>query len=458
MLYSGSTLFSWLSEWSLLPLDQVNFLITQCVCLGAAFAFRRFLHPTKASPVLRLSVALSLGLALSYFCFGSICLVISLVYLSAIHLWRQWTDYGAYVIDITGPLMIMTQKVTSLAFSLHDGLAKSWNDLNPGQKRYAIKKKPGVLEFFGYVLNFQGVCAGPMVFYVDYQEFVTGRNFKIKEARSEQNGVSNGSRCIPALDEKTAEPTALIAVTSKVSASLLFALGFLFLGPVFEIKHLKDDSFFEASVVYRSFYVLMATTIARWKYYVAWILADAIANASGLGFAGYDESGLPRWDLISNVDLYGVEVGLSFHELIASWNKGTNRWLKMTVYERVPKFRTLSTYVLSAFWHGFYPGYYLTFVGGALFTLSSRAARRSIRPFFLSCEKKKLFYDAITTVTARLILAYITFSFVLLEFGPSIKVYKGFYFAPHIIGLGVMLLPFLLPTPRRDKGNTKKNS
>ena len=31
------------------------------------------------------------------------------------------------------------------------------------------------------------------------------------------------------------------------------------------------------------------------------------------------------------------------------------------VYDRVPYRRTLAVFVLSAFWHGFYPGYYMAF-------------------------------------------------------------------------------------------------
>ena len=39
------------------------------------------------------------------------------------------------------------------------------------------------------------------------------------------------------------------------------------------------------------------------------ISADAAANASGLGFNGYDESGdHPRWDRLSNVHILKIEV------------------------------------------------------------------------------------------------------------------------------------------------------
>lgn len=51
---------------------------------------------------------------------------------------------------------------------------------------------------------------------------------------------------------------------------------------------------------------------------------------------------------------------------------GTNRWLRMIVYDRVNKYATVLTYGLSALWHGFYPVYYLTFASGALFTFAAR--------------------------------------------------------------------------------------
>lgn len=54
---------------------------------------------------------------------------------------------------------------------------------------------------------------------------------------------------------------------------------------------------------------------------------------------------------------------------------GTNRWLRIVVYDRVRKYPTALTYALSALWHGFYPGYYMTFASGALFTIAGRTVR-----------------------------------------------------------------------------------
>lgn len=48
--------------------------------------------------------------------------------------------------------------------------------------------------------------------------------------------------------------------------------------------------------------------LVRFKYYHAWIMADAICNNSGLGFNGFDENQQSRWDKVSNVDAFKFEV------------------------------------------------------------------------------------------------------------------------------------------------------
>ena len=59
---------------------------------------------------------------------------------------------------------------------------------------------------------------------------------------------------------------------------------------------------------YRFFHYNLSSGSQRIKYYLAWVLADAVNNASGLGFNGYDETGNPKWDLVSNVNIFKEEV------------------------------------------------------------------------------------------------------------------------------------------------------
>lgn len=460
--YDGFRTFSWFADFVGLPIDQVNFVLTQFTALILAGLFRSSLSPIAATPAARHVYGLIIGLALGYFCFGrqaihlaslpALCyvamrtqnprnmqrvvLAIALIYLSCIHFQRQIYDYGSYTLDITGPLMVITQKVTSLAYSIHDGLTRREDELTPMQRHQAVQKIPTTLEYFSYIFHFQALMAGPIIFYRDYMDFIYGHHLP-------------GSKSLTIFYDKNSqekeivlEPSPTLVVVKKVVASLACAIVFITFISDFPIQRVKEDEFLKnTSMLYKMWYLMLTTMLSRFKYYHAWLFADAICNNSGLGFSGYDERGKPKWDLTSNVDVYKFETSLNLRDSIESWNKGTNLWLRSIMYERAGRNKVLFTYALSAFWHGFYPGYYLTFASGAFFTVAARSVRRHIRPLFLESQRKKTFYDILTFITTRIVMAYMTFSFILLEFMPSIKVYLYLYMFPHLLGLIAIILP-----------------
>lgn len=469
--YDGSKSFSWLAEIIGLPIDQMNFLLTQFSALILAGLLRKFLNPSIVTPAVRHVFGLVIGLAFGYFCFGRqavhlaglpiLCYVVmrtqnplrmqrvvlatALIYLSCVHYYRQMYNYGSYTLDITGPLMVITQKVTSLAYSVHDGLTRKDEDLTPMQRHQAVQKMPTTLEYFSYVFHFQALMAGPVIFYRDYIDFIHGRNPRgAKSLTTDKNSVQ--------YTEIVIEPSPALAVVKKLVLSLLCAAMFVTLIPLHPIQRIKEDDFLDnTSALYKVWYLIVATMLVRFKYYHAWIFADAICNNSGMGFNGFNDKNEPQWDLISNVDVLEFETSLSFKESLVHWNKGTNRWLRSVAYERAGRYKLIATYALSAVWHGFYPGYYLTFTTGALFTLANRTIRTTIRPYFLGSKQLKFLYDTLTFIITRVIMAYITFTFVLLEFVPCVRVYLHLYLLPHILALAAI---FLLP--RLPKASAKK--
>ncbi|KAE8738835.1 hypothetical protein FOCC_FOCC015667, partial [Frankliniella occidentalis] len=161
-------------------------------------------------------------------------LAVALFYLSCIHLHRQIYDYGSYTLDITGPLMVITQKVTSLAFSLHDGLTQKEEDLSGIRKYHALRKMPTVLEYFAYMFHFQALMAGPIIFYRDYIEFIHGRNFLTHSGTSIKVDNANYAE-----KEVVLEPSPLLAVIRKVVASLVYAILLTKFVSVFPIRIIK---------------------------------------------------------------------------------------------------------------------------------------------------------------------------------------------------------------------------
>jgi hypothetical protein len=110
----------------------------------------------------------------------------------------------------------------------------------------------------------------------------------------------------------------------------------------------------------------------RFKYYGVWKMAEGACILSGLGFHGYNPDGTLKWDRMTNVSPFALETAQNNKAYLEAWNQMTNKWLKNYVYLRVtprgkkPGFRSaMATFTTSAVWHGFYPGYYLTFVSAA---------------------------------------------------------------------------------------------
>uniref|UniRef100_A0A3Q4GQH4 Membrane bound O-acyltransferase domain containing 2b n=1 Tax=Neolamprologus brichardi TaxID=32507 RepID=A0A3Q4GQH4_NEOBR len=446
---TGSSLLQPLSELTDLPLDQVNFVACQLCALISAFWFRLFLHPSKTSPIIRHVVATLLGLYFAMFCFGwyalhflvqsgltygimiltgvehmhKYCLVVALTYLSLCQITRVYVfDYGMYTADFTGPMMVITQKITSLAFEIHDGELHSQTG--------CFLRMPSLLEYFSYNCNFMGILAGPTCSYNDYIGFIEG----------------DPRRYLLNLNEYSVSPQ--MEVVRKVTTSFFCLLVFLSVCKVFPVERNIDDDFiantpFYAQVVY--LYLSMLTT--RPKYYFVWTLADAINNAAGFGFNGYDSDGSARWDLISNLRILKIEFATSFKVFLDNWNIQTAHWLKRVCYERCPYHPTAATFILSAMWHGAYPGYYLTFLTGIVITLAARAVRHNVRPYFLHSSVHKLVYDVITWAATQIAICYTVIPFVLLSVGPSMKFYSSWYFSLHI---GCILVAFVLPVKRRN--------
>lgn len=454
--YDGSKIFIFLANRIGLPIDLVNFLVAQITALCLARLFRKPLR--LASPEFRHFVCLVLGLLMGYFCFGrqaihlsvvpalcyillktvhhhlmgNLVLAVSMLYLSAVHLHRQIYHTADYTLDITGPLMVITQRVTSLAYSIQDTLANKnkGTEENKDTGLCKVDRIPSPLEYFAYTLAFQTLMCGPVVFYSDYIKFIEGKTSYEKNEKNES------------------EPSPRKAVFFKVVGSLAAALLYITLAqkyPLTLILELTDPTSEVSrtwSALYLLWYAYLATLVVRCKYYHAWLLSEAICNNSGMGFNGYDQNGKPKWDKMSNIDVFGFESAQNFRIAVASWNKNTNAWLRAVAYERGgAAWRTARVYALSAIWHGFHPGYYLTFFAGGLFTVAARKVRTVCRPVFVGTRWRKLIYDSVTFITTRVAMTYATVPFVLLHLTPSLAFYGKLYYSLHFIAIGTLLIP-----------------
>ncbi|KAF7708378.1 lysophospholipid acyltransferase 1 isoform X1 [Silurus meridionalis] len=460
---TGCTWLSPISTFLGVPLDQVNFIMCQMFGLAAASWFRLYLSPQRVGPAVRHAVASFLGSMFIIFSFGwyslhvfmmsFICyvilhrasvhtvhwysMIVAMGYLTACQVSRVIIfNYGVLATDFSGPLMMMVQKITTLAFQLHDGKCHKQEELTEEQRRLAVVTPPSLLEYLSYTLNFMSILVGPCSNYRDYTEFIEGHHVHSKLKHNiQQNGYHTH-----------ADPSPVRAVCQKLMVCLGCLFWFFTITRRFPISLNVEPGFVnEASFLSRLAYAFISIQASRPKFYFAWTIADAVHNAAGYGISGLDQKGRVSWDLISNIHIWKIETATSFKMFIDNWNIQTGVWLKSVCYDRVPYFRTPLTFMLSALWHGVYPGYYFTFLTGIPITLTARAARRNFRHYFLHSRSVKLVYDVITWAVTQLTICYAVLPFLVLAVEPTVIYYRSMYFYVHIISILGMLIPASRP-------------
>jgi lysophospholipid acyltransferase len=141
--------------------------------------------------------------------------------------------------------------------------------------------------------------------------------------------------------------------------------------------YMTMPAFREHNFLYKVVYTNLSMDAVKSRYYLAFKMADSGAIASGFSYEGmFDVNGkqVPRFDRTTMMITRQTELGLTPKEMIGGWNVQITIWLRNCTYQRiVPEkmrnaspLRTLAamygTYIISAFWHGFYLTYYIFFV------------------------------------------------------------------------------------------------
>lgn len=259
----------------------------------------------------------------------------------------------------------------------------------------------------------------------------------------------------------------------KAAAGLAWIFLFLQFSGWYNSELVVGDQYMKYGFLRRVWILQMLGFTSRLKYYGVWSLTEGACILSGLGYKGIDpKTGRVQWNRLQNVNPWGIETAQNTRAYLEGWNMNTNKWLRNYMYLRVtpkgkkPGFRaSLATFVTSAFWHGFYPGYYLTFLLGAFLQtvakswsfpcttfyllLTKADFRRHVRPFFLTPDglrptPYKRYYDILSYVTTQVAFCFTTAPFVLLTLPDSLLVWARVYFYA-IIGVGASMAFFASP-------------
>ncbi|EEH16836.1 hypothetical protein PABG_06923 [Paracoccidioides brasiliensis Pb03] len=373
--------------------------------------------------------------AIAYYIDGSLMPWLAFAFLmghmSINHISRQLANSPSTV-DITGAQMVLVMKLTVFCWNVHDGRLPQ-EKLSESQKYAAIAKLPSLLNFAGYALFFPSLFAGPAFDYVEYRKWIETTMFDAPP------GVDPAKK--PPTRKKRKIPRSGRPAMLKAVMGLFWIFGFLQFGSVYTVDFLLSDNYSKYGLLRRIWILHMFGFTARLKYYGVWSLTEGACILSGIGYNGFDvNTGKVSWNRLENVNPKGLETAQNPHDYLSNWNKNTNHWLKNYVYLRVtprgkkPGFRaSLATFITSAFWHGFHPGYYLTFILGAFIQTTAKNYRRYVRPFFYISDGSsptpyKRIYDILSWLTTQLSLSFIVAPFVILHFKDSIHVWSSVYF------------------------------
>lgn len=127
------------------------------------------------------------------------------------------------------------------------------------------------------------------------------------------------------------------------------------------------------------------------RYLFAFCMMDAAVISSGLAYNGRSDDGKENFNRIQSIRIYEIETSLRIKDFLTSWNISVHLWLKNYVFLRLMRTRnmgqegdtndkqnldkkckdnvflpSMTTFIVSAIWHGFYPGYMVFFIGAGL--------------------------------------------------------------------------------------------
>ena len=281
-------------------------------------------------------------------------------HMSVNHIARQAANSPS-TIDITGSQMVLVMKLTAFCWNVADGVLPE-ELLSDLQKERRIVELPSLLDYASYVFFFPSLMTGPAFDFMEFRNWLDCSMFDVPaNVDAAKRPPTRKKRKIP----RSGTPAMIKMVTGLVWIGVFVS----FAGP-YDHTVLTSDDFVNKSFLRRVFTMYMVGFITRTKYYGVWSLTEGACILAGLGYNGVDPiTGKVAWDRLENINALKLEFAQNSRAYLGYWNINTNKWLRNYMYLRVtprgkkPGFRaSLATFTTSAFWHGFYPGYYLSFI------------------------------------------------------------------------------------------------
>lgn len=366
--------------------------------------------------------------------FGSHLLIYAfdMLYLFVGHIDTVYNHYMQFALNWTAPQMMLTIKLTGTAFDLYDGTSKSNADQSEEQRTRALNAPPPLLPWLGYCFFFPTLLVGPPCGYVEYVMFTDRSLFK-----DEPNSMPPS-------------PWSWAAVGRKAATGLL-ALSYHFLHARFPVSFSTRPEFMLMPMWRRLVYIIFTTELSFEHYYFGWSNAELACAVAGLAYNGRNADGTVKWDRCDMIDMWSLRTAQNGAVVGRAWNVLGARWLRLTVYTRLcdrnsstvrKNAAQVATFLVSAFWHGFYPGFYFSFIAFAVANIASQMATRNVRPFFAEggqLQALKPGYDFVTWFLTQACFYYSANPFKQMSTTNVLATWGSVYWIFHVGSLALIL-------------------
>ncbi len=290
---------------------------------------------------------------------------------------------------------------------------------------------PTLLETFSYMFYYSSSLMGPSFEFQDFRQFIN---------------LEGPFRDIPM-------KSAIIAGLTELLKSFLNILSVVFLLSKYNYLYCLSKEFDERSYLFKFFYYNLAMTLQRTKYYSAWKMCQASVIICGLGFNS-ETPGDPsseKFDRVINCTIREVEFSANPKRRIQYWNRTVHLWLKYNLFLRLlnvehkmlknnTAMASLITFMVSAFWHGFYPIYYVFFFQFYILEQICEFLEKDY-DLFRYMEGKNFLLNQAFSVLTQCFCNYLGIIFSAIDIENGYKFTKNMYFSPPIlIGLIFIVL------------------
>lgn len=343
--------------------------------------------------------------------------------------------------------LILTLRLIGLSYEIADFRLSKKSD-NESNERF-IEKEPSTFEAFNYLYNFTGLFTGPYFTYRTYSDALT----KWKR---------------PLLWDKL-KPL-LVEKMRTLSWSLPSLIFLTWLDPV---NVLRSERIFSVGGLFYDFiWCAIAFLYLRMRIYSAWMVAESICLLTGIGLYPKEGKSTPGngpvemqkivdidWndpsvefdsETINNLDIPNVEHSDGFRSGMRAWNRTVQFWLANFVYRRSNRSIRMSyTMLVSSFWHGVHPGYFLSFLTIPLCT----ATEDKLFNVFPLENRSKLLQISWSFIRTRG-FEFMAAGFLLLDGWDTLRLWGRMYFWLHFTMLFILLATYLL---KNDSNKKQKN-